>query len=104
MRHLFFVGLVAASLGLSGCGGGETPQVQTYEAPQADPLTEAKAILNNYAGGMPVTSEAESFSDLAARVKEKDPTKGEVLEKGLAEIKANPSTAQTKAKELLKKL
>jgi len=53
---------------------------------------------------MPVTSEVESFPDLIARVKEKDPAKGELLEKALNEIKANPRTAQAKAKELLPKL
>ena len=53
---------------------------------------------------MPVTSEADSFPDLVAKVKEKDPAKGEILDKGLSEIKANPASAQSKAKELLKKL
>ena len=57
-----------------------------------------------FANGMPVTSEAESFPDLAARVRAKDAAKGEILEKGLDDIKAHPTTAQTKAKELLKKL
>ena len=56
-------------------------------------MAEARTILTNYANGMPVTSEAESFAELAARVKEKDPTKGEILDKGLAEIKARPSIA-----------
>jgi hypothetical protein len=96
--------LAGGGLAMSGCGGGDTPQVQTYEAPEADPLDEVKAILNNYANGMPVTIEAESFPELSARVKEKHPAKGEALEKGLADIKANPAGAQAKAKELLKQL
>ena len=45
-----------------------------------------------------------SFADLVAKVKEKDPAKAELLDKGLSEIKANPASAQSKAKELLKKL
>ena len=86
-----------------GCNQG-TPTVETYEAPPSDPLAEAKTILTNYANGMPVTSEAESFPDLAKRVKEKDPAKGELLDKGLQSIKANPSSAKSKATELLKQL
>jgi hypothetical protein len=97
--------LAAAPCGVFlGCSGAETPKVQTVEAPVADPLVEAKTILNNYANGMPVTSEAESFPDLIARAKEKDAAKGALLEKGLMEIKSNPASAQAKATELLKQL
>lgn len=80
------------------------PQVETVQAPVADPIAEAKTILTNYSNGMPVTSEAESFPDLVARVKEKDAAKGEILDKGLSQIKQNPATAQAKAKELLRQL
>jgi hypothetical protein len=90
--------------GVIGCSGGETPKVEKVEAPVADPLVEAKAILNNYANGMPVTSEAESFPELVSRVKEKDAAKGAILEKGLAEIKTNPASAKAKATDLLKQL
>ena len=105
MIRFFAVAGLLMALGTSfvGCSG-DTPQVQKYQAPAADPLVEAKTILGNYAKGMPVTSEAESFPDLVNRVKEKDPAKGEVLEKGFAEIKANPASAQAKATELLKQL
>ena len=102
---LLFAALALIScLSLPGCSSGELPKVEKVEAPVSDPLVEAKAILNNYAKGMPVTSEAESFPELIARVKEKDAAKGAILEKGLTEIKANPSTAQAKATELLKQL
>ena len=94
----------SAGLGIIGCSQSGTPKVETVKAPEADPLAEAKTILTNYANGMPLTSEAESFPALAARVKAKDAAKGEILEKGLGEIKASPSSAQAKAKELLKKL
>ena len=89
---------------LVGCGGGDVPKVETFQAPVVDPVDEAKAILNNYANGAPVTSEAESFPDLVARVKEKDPAKAEILDKGLREIQTNKGNASAKAKELLKKL
>ena len=106
MNRLLFALLLLGSCTLCflGCGGGDVPQVETFEAPESDPLAEAKAILGNYAKGMPVTSEAADFPNLVSRVKAKDATKGEILDKGLAEITANPSSAKAKATELLKKL
>src|SRR5438067_395644 len=86
-----------------GCNSG-TPKVEVVKAPAPDPIARVKAMLTNYANGMPVTSEADSFADLAGQVKAKDPAKGEIVEKGLMEIKANPASAKTKANELLKKL
>jgi hypothetical protein len=94
---------VASCAGFVGCQSG-TPKVETYAPAADDPLAEAKATLTNYANGMPVTSEAESFPDLVKRVKEKDAAKGDLLEKGLNEIKANPAVARPRATELLKKL
>ena len=105
MRRIFHAAIVAlaATVGLVGCNQG-TPKVETYDVPEADPVAEAKSILTNYANGMPVTSEVTGFPDLIARVKEKDPAKGEILEKGLKEIEANPASARAKANELLPKL
>jgi len=103
-RIVFAVALAAASASLGGCQQSGTPQVETYEAPAPDPMVEAKAVLTRYVNGSPVTSEAEGFSNLAQRVKEKDPAKGEILDKGLGEIKANPASAKAKATELLKQL
>jgi len=94
---------VAACFGPVGCGSG-TPKVETYNVPEPDPLVEARSILTNYSNGAPVTSEMESFPDLVKRVKEKDAAKGDILEKGLDEIKANPGSAKAKATELLKQL
>jgi hypothetical protein len=103
-RLLQAVAIAAAACALfAGCDTG-APKVERVEAPEADPLAEARTILNNYASGMPVTSEAESFPDLIARAKAKDPAKGELLEKGLMEIKNNPAVAKSKAAELLPKL
>src|SRR5205085_10338371 len=95
--------VLSMELGLVGCSSG-TPKVETVKAPAPDPIARVKTMLTNYANGMPVTSEADSFADLAAQVKAKDPAKGEIVEKGLTEIKANPASAKTKANELLKKL
>jgi len=95
--------LAAATLP-AGCAPSGTPAIDQVKAPAEDQLAEAKTILTNFANGMQVTSEAESFPQLAARVKAKDAAKGEILEKGLEDIKAHPTSAQAKAKELLKKL
>ena len=95
--------VLSVGLGLVGCSSG-TPKVETVQAPAPDPIARVKTMLTNYTNGMPVTSEADSFADLAAQVNAKDPAKGEIVEKGLAEIKANPASAKTKATELLKKL
>ena len=95
---------ICACASFVGCGGGQLPKVETFQAPAPDPVARAKTILTNYANGMPVTSEASSFDDIVAAVKAKDAAKGEVLEKGFAAIKASPSTAKAKATELLKQL
>ena len=104
MRISLIAGALLAFAFLAGCGMSGTPKVETVQAPAPDPIARVKTMLTNYANGAPVTSEADSFADLAAQVKEKDPTKGEIVEKGLSEIKANPASAKTKASELLKKL
>jgi hypothetical protein len=95
--------LAAACTSFVGCDTG-TPQVKTIDAPQMDPVQEAKNILTNYSNGSPVTSEAMGFPDLIKRVKEKDAAKGEILEKGLDQIKASPGSAKSTATDLLKKL
>ena len=95
--------LAVACISFVGCDTG-TPQVKTIDAPQMDPVQEAKNILTNYSNGSPVTSEAAGFPDLIKRVKEKDAAKGEILEKGLDQIKASPGSAKSTATELLKKL
>jgi hypothetical protein len=97
------VGLFAC-LSFAGCGNSQLPKVETFQAPAPDPMARAKAILTNYSNGMPITSEAESFGDIVAAVKTKDAAKGDILEKGFAAIKANPSSAKSKAAELLKQL
>jgi hypothetical protein len=95
--------MLIMGIGFLGCNSG-TPKVEVVKPPAPDPIARVKAMLTNYANGMPVTSEADSFGDLAAQVKQKDPAKGEIVEKGLGEIKANPGSAKSKATELLKKL
>jgi hypothetical protein len=101
---VFVASIVFSLVGAIGCGTAGTPKVQTVQAPAPDPTARVKALLTNYANGAPVTSEAASFDQLAAQVKEKDAAKGDIVEKGLQDIKAHPNGAKTKAAELLKKL
>jgi hypothetical protein len=105
MIRALVVAAVAMFLGgLAGCGMSGTPKVETVTAPAPDPIARVKTMLTNYANGAPVTSEASSFDQLAAQVKEKDAAKGEIVEKGLQDIKAHPNAAKAKATDLLKKL
>jgi hypothetical protein len=104
IRALVIVAAGIVLSGLAGCGMSGTPKVETVAAPAPDPMARVKTMLTNYANGAPVTSEADSFDQLAAQVKEKDPAKGDIVEKGLQEIKANPKNAKAKATDLLKKL
>lgn len=103
MRRALSALALFAALGLTGCGG-DKPKVETFEAPPADPLAEAKAILNNYANGQPVASEAAAFPEIVRRVRAADPAKGDVLDKGFKDILANKQNPGPKAKEILKKL
>jgi len=95
------VGIIfLALLGLWGCAGkGPQDGVQ----PQSG-LERAKEILNDYAKGEPMGSEAMAFDEIVADVRKTDPQKATILEKGFADLKRSPNNRSAKAKELLKKL
>jgi hypothetical protein len=83
-----------------GCGHKEEPiEIKT------DGVTQAKQLLQAYAKGQRLGSESTSYEYHVKQVREVDPAKADILEKGLAEIAktSGPATA-AKAKELLKKL
>ena len=84
-----------------GCGRG---QEKVIPIPAGDPLRNARTVLQRYAEGQMMASEVESFDDLVASVRKVDPERADVLDKGLKEIKANPSGRATIAKGLLPKL
>lgn len=101
VRAWLRVGIICmALLGLAGCGSKGTPPV---EVKPKDYTAEAKAILNDYAQGNSMGSEAMRFEEIIEEVKKTDPKKGAVLEKGFADLKKSPNKA-AKAKELLKQL
>jgi len=99
-------GSLCVALGLV-TGAGCTPRAEgerEIEVKEVDQLAEARTILQRYANGQPMSSEAMSFPKLVEDVKAKDAKKGEILEKGLDELQKAPASArQAKAKELLKK-
>ena len=94
--------IVMAHLGLWGCGGGGTG-TQGEVKPQSG-LERAKVILNDYAQGVPMGSEAETFQEIVEEVRQTDPQKAAILEKGFADLKRSPGNLKAKARELLKQL
>ena len=101
VRAWLGVGIVfIAILGLCGCGSNSPPvEVQ----PQSG-LERAKGILNDYASGVPLGSEAATFEEIVAEVRQTDPQKATILEKGFADLKRSPQNLSGKARALLKQL
>jgi hypothetical protein len=94
------VGIVFVTLvGLCGCAKEQPVEVQ----PQSG-LERARAILNDYANGAEVGSEAETFEEIVAEVRQTDPQKAAILEKGFADLKRSPKNPRDKARALLKQL
>ncbi|MDZ7615722.1 MAG: hypothetical protein U1E05_01885 [Patescibacteria group bacterium] len=94
----------AMVLPVAGCGGDGTQKPRTIKVVQRTGVERAKQLLESYAAGNPVGSEAESYGEIVAGVREEDAAKADMLEAGLKEISANPAMAFRKSKELLGKL
>jgi len=90
-----------ALLWLCGCSGGK---VVTAPVKEQSGLEQAKVILNDYAKGNPMGSEATMFDEIVEQVRKSDPQKATILEKGFADLKKSPGNRSAKAKELLKQL
>src|SRR4029450_5331268 len=88
-----------ALLGLCGCRIERPVDVQ----PQSG-LERAKGILNDYANGVPMASEAATFEEIVAEVRKTDEQKASILEKGFADLKRSPQNLRDKARALLKQL
>ena len=86
---------------LALCGCGKDPPVEVE--PQSG-LERAKGILNDYANGTAMGSEAETFEEIVAEVRKTDPQKAMILEKGFADLKRSPKNLSCKARALLKQL
>ena len=89
-----------ALLGICGCGRNSPPVVVQ---PQSG-LERAKGILNDYASGVPMGSEAATFEEVVAEVRKTDPQKATILEKGFADLKRSPQSLRDKSRALLRQL
>src|SRR5262245_50102337 len=103
VRAWLRVGIIfMALLGLWGCApGGKGPQAEVK--PQSG-LERAKVILNDYAQGAPMGSEAMTFEEIVEEVRKSDPQKATILEKGFADLKRTPGSRSGTARALLKQL
>lgn len=99
IRGRLAVGSCIALLGLCGCG--KAPPVEVH--PQSG-LERAKVILNDYVNGAPLGSEAATFEEIVAEVRQTDPQKATILEKGFADLKRSPQNRSSKARALLQQL
>ena len=99
-RRVGMIFIAMALIGLWGCGGGGS---QGEVQPQGG-LERAKVILNDYAKGVPMGSEAMTFDEIVQEVRKTDPQKATILEKGFADLKRAPGNRSATARELLKKL
>jgi hypothetical protein len=105
MKNRFVAAAVAALLAVhAGCGPAGKVKEETIEVKQNSSLEQAKQLLNNYAKGQALGSEVTSFDDIVAEVRKADPTRGDILEKGFAELQKPKTNTATKAKEILKQL
>ena len=101
VRARLALGIVCLALFLASYGCGKAPPVQVQ--PQSG-LERAKGILNDYASGAPMGSEGAMFEEIVAEVRQTDPQKATILEKGFAELKRSPQNRSDKARALLKQL
>lgn len=98
-RLLLVLGLMAVPVAcVVGCGRGRGTKHEINMKP--DPVGEARSLLQAYAGGQPLGSEQEIFTDLITRVSAADAAKGASLKAFLDESAAQGKVDAAKAKEL----
>jgi len=88
---------------LAGCSPKRPVEVFP-PASSRDAIQRARDILELYAQGQPVGSEAIGFPVLVADVQAVDAAVAETLDQGLAVISKNPSAARNTAARLLAEL
>ena len=107
IRRCFLIVGIAWAATILGCGSSvKEEQIQVKKAPSAEGgLAQATTLLERYAKGQPMTSEAASFPGMVERVRKEDSAKADILEAGLADLqKAPPGARAAKAKAILDKL
>jgi AICAR transformylase/IMP cyclohydrolase PurH len=102
MGRCFAMLVLCASL-LVGCMGSPVKESKV-ELHMKTGVAKAKELLENYAKGMPIGSEASIFGKIVDEAKETDPAKAEIIKHGFDELLASKSGHKEKAKEILKKL
>ena len=100
VRAVQGIGIIFVAL-LALCGCGKDPPVEVK--PQGG-VERAKVILTDYANGVEMGSEAETFEEIVAEVRKTDPQKATILEKGFADMKRSPKNLSGRARTLLKQL
>ena len=100
----FIAVICIAAFVATGCNSNKVKE-ETIEVKPLSGLDRAKTVLENYANGAPIASEATSFPGIVEEVRKTDPAKADVLEKGFVELqKVKGGQLSAKAKELLKNL
>lgn len=90
---------------LAGCGPSGRVVPEEIEVREDTPLKQAEKLLTSYSKGQQIASEAMQFEYLSKEVAKTDPTRGEILAKGFAELQKTPKGGvAAKAKDILKQL
>ena len=104
MRSGIWTGWLVVFLGLAACGGCsnlDPSQQDRMLETVPDPVGEARSMLEGYASGSPMGSEASMYDDLVARVTAADAAKGAALGEFLEGVRKSPSGLASKAKKFL---
>ncbi len=106
LRRCFFLMGIAVVATVIGCGSTvKEEQIQVKKSGTESGLAQATTLLERYAKGAPMTSEAASFPGMVERVRKEDSAKADILDAGLADLQKAPAGARAaKAKALLEKL
>lgn len=104
MIRAMTVGVCA--LALAGCESGERVKPVDVEIKVAlSPIEQMIGFLDHYAKGNPMGSEVSQFEPLLKAVRDTDPAKAEVLEKGFDKLrKAGPAQLKSQAAALIRQV
>jgi hypothetical protein len=103
MSKLFAVITLVCLVSVIGCGDKIQPRDIEIKPP-ASALEPVLAQLELYAKGQALGSEVTAFPDMITAVKQENPAKGDIVEKGLNDIAKSKGDVSKKAKDLLAKL
>ena len=105
LRSFGLIVFLAPSLSFTGCGGGGVREEVIEIRPAVDHLATVKSILQRYARGEPMGSEAATFDSVVAEVEKVNPEQAKIVDEGLKNIlTAAPETRAEASAALLKKI